>query len=153
VAVESTGVYWKPVFNLIEGTLEVVLVNARHAKAVPGRRTDVRDCEWLADLLRHGLLRPSFIPPPGIRELRELTRYRQVAVGHSILVIAYHILRQRAGYSGLTPMLNFHSRTSTTSGARPARTSGRAPDDRRTRPRPQGRPEAQEVSRHAGGRG
>jgi transposase len=80
VAVESTGVYWKPIFNLLEGVLEVVLVNARHAKAVPGRKTDVRDCEWLADLLRHGLLRASFIPPPHIRELRELTRYRQTLV-------------------------------------------------------------------------
>lgn len=80
VAVESTGVYWKPIFNLLEGVLEVVLVNARHVKAVPGRKTDVRDCEWLADLLRHGLLKASFIPPPGIRELRELTRYRQTLV-------------------------------------------------------------------------
>jgi transposase len=80
VAVENTGVYRKPIFNLLEGVLEVVLVNARHAKAVPGRKTDVRDCEWLADLLRHGLLRPSFIPPPEIRELRELTRYRQTLV-------------------------------------------------------------------------
>jgi transposase len=80
VAVESTGIYWKPIFNLLEGLLEVVLVNARHAKAVPGRKTDVRDCEWLADLLRHGLLKASFIPPPEIRELRELTRYRQTLV-------------------------------------------------------------------------
>jgi transposase len=80
VAVESTGVYWKPVFNILEGALEVVLVNARHVKAVPGRKTDVRDCEWLADLLRHGLLRPSFIPPLEIREIRELTRYRQTLV-------------------------------------------------------------------------
>jgi transposase len=77
VAIESTGVYWKPVFNILEGSLEVILVNARHIKAVPGRKTDVKDCEWLADLLRHGLLRASFIPPPHIRELRELTRYRQ----------------------------------------------------------------------------
>src|SRR5713226_4612038 len=77
VAIESTGVYWKPVFNLLEGSVEVILVNARHIKAVPGRKTDVRDCEWLADLLRHGLLRASFIPPREIRELRELTRYRQ----------------------------------------------------------------------------
>jgi len=77
VAIESTGVYWKPVFNLLEGTVEVILVNAQHIKAVPGRKTDVRDCEWLADLLRQGLLRSSFIPPREIRELRELTRYRQ----------------------------------------------------------------------------
>lgn len=76
VAMESTGVYWKPVFNILEGLFEVILVNARHIKAVPGRKTDVKDCEWIADLLRHGLLRASFIPPLEIRELRELTRYR-----------------------------------------------------------------------------
>jgi transposase len=80
VAIESTGVYWKPVFNILEGMVEVILVNARHIKAVPGRKTDVKDCEWLADLLRHGLLRASFIPPAHIRELRELIRYRQSLV-------------------------------------------------------------------------
>ena len=80
VAIESTGVYWKPVFNILEAVLTVILVNARDAKAMPGRKTDVRDCEWLADLLRHGLLRASFIPPLEIRELRELTRYRQTLV-------------------------------------------------------------------------
>jgi transposase len=80
VAIESTGVYWKPVFNILEGTIEVMLVNARHVKAVKGRKTDVRDCEWLADLLRHGLLKPSFIPPAPIRALRELTRYRESLV-------------------------------------------------------------------------
>lgn len=81
VAIESTGVYWKPVFNILEGSMEVILVNARHMKAVPGRKTDVRDCEWLADLLQHGLLKASFIPPLEIRELRELTRYRQSLKG------------------------------------------------------------------------
>lgn len=80
IAIESTGVHWKPVFTLLEGVLEVVPVNARHVKAVPGRKTDVRDCEWPADLLRHGLLKASFIPSPEIRELRELTRYRQTLV-------------------------------------------------------------------------
>jgi len=80
VAIESTGVYWRPVFNILEGSLEVILVNARHVKAVPGRKTDVKDCEWLADLLRHGLLKASFIPPLEIRELRELTRYRNSIV-------------------------------------------------------------------------
>ncbi len=80
VAIESTGVYWRPVFNLLEGHLEVILVNARHVKAVPGRKTDVKDCEWLAELLCHGLLKASFIPPVEIRELRELTRYRQTLV-------------------------------------------------------------------------
>jgi len=92
VAIESTGVYWKPVFNLLEGVLEVVLVNARHVKAVPGRKTDVRDCEWLADLLRHGLLKASFIPPLEIRELRELTRYRQTLVREQASV-ANRVLR------------------------------------------------------------
>lgn len=81
VAIESTGIYWKPVFNILEGTITVMLVNARHIKAVPGRKTDVKDCEWIAELLRHGLLKPSFIPPLEIRELRELTRYRQSLKG------------------------------------------------------------------------
>jgi len=80
-AMESTGVYWKPVFNILEGLLEVILVNARNVKAVPGRKTDVRDCEWLGDLLRHGLLRASFIPSIEIREIRELVRHRRTLVG------------------------------------------------------------------------
>jgi len=62
VAMESTGVYWKPVYNLLEASFTLLLVNARHVKAVPGRKTDVKDCAWLADLLRHGLLRASFVP-------------------------------------------------------------------------------------------
>lgn len=81
VAIESTGIYWKPVFNILEGSITVMLVNARHIKAVPGRKTDVKDCEWIADLLQHGLLKASFIPPLEIRELRELTRYRQSLKG------------------------------------------------------------------------
>jgi transposase len=76
VAMESTGDYWKPVFNILEANFAVVLVNAQHVKAVPGRKTDVKDAQWLAELLQHGLLRPSFIPPPEQRELRELTRHR-----------------------------------------------------------------------------
>jgi transposase len=76
VAMESTGVYWKPIYNLLEGFFTVLVVNAQHIKAVPGRKTDVRDAEWIGDLLRHGLLRASFIPPTPQRELRELTRYR-----------------------------------------------------------------------------
>ena len=75
-AMESTGSYWKPVYNLLEGSFELLVVNAQHMKAVPGRKTDVKDAEWIADLLRHGLLRPSFIPSRPQRELRELTRYR-----------------------------------------------------------------------------
>ena len=80
VAMESTGVYWKPIWNLLEGQVDLLLVNARHIKAVPGRKTDVRDSEWLADLLRHGLLKPSFVPNREQRELRELTRYRLALV-------------------------------------------------------------------------
>ncbi len=81
VAMESTGVYWKPVFNLLETTgLELLVVNAQHIKAVPGRKTDVKDAEWIADLLRHGLVRASFIPARPQRELRELVRYRKTVV-------------------------------------------------------------------------
>ena len=76
VAMESAGVYWKPVYNLLEDGFDLLLVNARHVKAVPGRKTDAQDCEWLADLLRHGLLQASFVPDRPQRELRELTRYR-----------------------------------------------------------------------------
>lgn len=75
-AMESTGVYWKPVFNLLEGHAEVILVNAQHIKQVPGRKTDVKDCEWLAQLLQHGLLKASFVPPATTRELCDLTRQR-----------------------------------------------------------------------------
>lgn len=80
VALESTGVYWKPVFNILEDALTVILINPEHARALRGHKTDVKDAEWLADLLRHGLLRASFIPPSEIRELRELTRYRESLV-------------------------------------------------------------------------
>jgi len=80
VAIESTGVYWKPVFNILEDALTVILINPEHTHALRGRKTDVKDAEWLADLLRHGLLKASFIPPPEIRELRELTRYRESLV-------------------------------------------------------------------------
>ena len=80
VAMEATGVYWKPVHTILEGVCEVLLVNAQHVKQVPGRKTDVKDCEWLADLLRHGLVKASFIPPAPIRDLRELTRYRSTLV-------------------------------------------------------------------------
>lgn len=75
-AMESTGEYWKPVFNILENNFEVLLVNAQHIKAVPGRKTDIKDSEWIAELLRHGLLRASFVPPLGQRELRDLTRAR-----------------------------------------------------------------------------
>lgn len=79
-ALESTGVYWRPVFNLLEEGRQIILVNPQHMKAVPGRKTDLKDSEWIADLLRHGLLQPSFIPPAPVRELRELTRSRKTLV-------------------------------------------------------------------------
>ena len=80
VAMESTGVFWKPIYNLLESSFGVLVVNAQHVKAVPGRKTDVRDAEWIGDLLRHGLLRASFIPDRPQRELRELTRYRTTLI-------------------------------------------------------------------------
>lgn len=76
VAMESTGVYWKPIWNVLEGRFEIVLVNAKHIKHVPGRKTDVKDCQWIAQLLQHGLLKTSFVPPEPVRELRDLTRHR-----------------------------------------------------------------------------
>jgi transposase len=75
-AMESTGVYWVPVYNLLEGSFELLVVNAHHMKAVPGRKTDVADAEWIAQLHRHGLLQGSFIPPKPQRQLRELVRHR-----------------------------------------------------------------------------
>jgi transposase len=81
VAMESTGVYWKPVFHLLEGRFTVILVNAQHIKQVPGRKTDVKDCQWIAQLLQHGLLKASFVPPEPIRELRDLTRQRTQLIG------------------------------------------------------------------------
>jgi transposase len=88
VAMESTGVYWKPIYNVLESTgLELLVVNAQHIKAVPGRKTDVKDAEWIADLLKHGLVRASFIPSRSQRELRELVRYRKALMeqrGHVV---------------------------------------------------------------------
>jgi transposase len=80
VAMESTGVYWKPVFYALESDFTCLLVNAAHIKQVPGRKTDVQDCAWIAQLLEHGLLRGSFVPPAPIRELRDRTRYRKALI-------------------------------------------------------------------------
>jgi transposase len=87
VAMESTGVYWRPVYAGLETRVRVMLVNARHVKMVPGRKTDVRDCEWLAQLLECGLLRASFVPPRAVRDLRDLTRLRKALIrerGHHV---------------------------------------------------------------------
>src|SRR5437899_6724187 len=77
---EATGVYWKPVWHVLEGSFEQLLVNPAHARNVPGRKSDVNDAHWLADLLAHGLIRPSFVPPARIQELRDLTRTRKQLV-------------------------------------------------------------------------
>lgn len=81
IAMESTGVYWRPVYNVLEGYFDITLANAQRIKNVTGRKTDVSDAEGIAKLLRHGLVEPSFIPPADLRELRELTRLRKKQVG------------------------------------------------------------------------
>jgi transposase len=86
VAIESTGVYWKPVYYILEDLFPVMLVNAQHIKQVPGRKTDVKDCQWIAELLQYGLLHPSFVPPTEIRELRDLTRQRAQLVSERTAV-------------------------------------------------------------------
>ncbi len=89
VAMEATGVYWKPVWHILEGSFELVLANAQHIRNVPGRKTDVNDAMWIADLLAHGLIRSSFVPPAPIQELRDITRSRKQLVRE----IAQHTLR------------------------------------------------------------
>lgn len=86
VAMESTGVYWKPIWNLFEGLFELLLCNAEHIKAVPGRKTDVKDSQWIAQLLQHGLLKPSFVPEKPVRQLRDLTRQRVQLVRQKVQV-------------------------------------------------------------------
>jgi transposase len=80
VGMEATGCYWKPVWHVLEGRVECWLLNARHARNLPGRKTDMADAAWLCQLVEHGLVRPSFVPPRPIRELRDLTRYRKAQI-------------------------------------------------------------------------
>lgn len=87
VAMESTGEYWKPIFNILESSFEVMLVNAQHIKAVPGRKTDVKDAQWIAELLQHGLLRQSFIPSIEQRDPRDLTRYRTSFIREQVSLV------------------------------------------------------------------
>ncbi len=89
VAMESTGIFWRPVYNVLEavGQCELLVVNAQHIKAVPGRKTDTHDAAWIAELLRHGLLRARFIPPRDLRELRDLTRYRSELVHDRVRLV------------------------------------------------------------------
>lgn len=89
VALEATGVYWKPVWHVLETTVELLLANPAHVRAIPGRKSDLNDATWLADLLAHGLIRGSFVPPPAIQEIRDLTRTRKQLVRQ----IAQHTLR------------------------------------------------------------
>src|ERR1700674_3691758 len=89
VAMESTGVYWKPIWHVLEGHFDLILANALQTRSVPGRKSDVNDATWIADLLAHGLIRSSFVPPAAIQELRDLTRTRKQLVGE----IARHTLR------------------------------------------------------------
>jgi transposase len=97
VALEATGVYWKPVWNIFEGRFTLLLVNPRHLKKVPGRKTDVSDAEWIARLLQHGLLRGSFVPPRPLRELRDLTRHRaQLTSEHTRVANRIHKLLEDA---------------------------------------------------------
>jgi len=102
VAMEATGVYWKPVYYALEDRFRVWLCNAYHVKNVPGRKTDMSDADWLADVAAHGMVRPSFVPPVPIRELRELTRYRkkQIDTRASELARLEKVL-QDAGFSEL----------------------------------------------------
>ncbi len=81
VGMEATGVYWQPVYAVLEGDFTVIVGNAHHMRNVPGRKTDVKDAEWIADLIRHGLVQPSFVPPAEIRNVRELVRYRRILAG------------------------------------------------------------------------
>ena len=98
VALESTGGYWKPVHNRLEGVMaQVLLVNAQHIQHVPGRKTDMKDAEWIATLLRHGLLSGSFIPPKEIRELRDLTRTRTTLIPFSVSNSTRHTAAMKIG--------------------------------------------------------
>lgn len=107
VALESTGVYWRPVYYVLEGAFTLLLINMRELKHLPGRKTDVKDSEWLAQLLECGLLRSSFVPPPPIRELRDLTRYRvQQVRDHTQEVNRLHKVLQDAGVKLSTVMTN-----------------------------------------------
>lgn len=106
VAMESTGVYWRPVYQRLLGFFEVIIANAQHLKAVPGRKTDVKDAQWIADLLQHGLLAPSLVPPQEQQELRQLTRLRlSLTQEHSRLVNRIHKLLQEGGIK-LTSVLS-----------------------------------------------
>ncbi len=84
VAMESTGVYWKPVYNILEEEFELMIVNARHIKAVPGRKTDVKDCEWICKLMMNGLLKSSFVPERTMRDLRDLNRFKKKLQGNIV---------------------------------------------------------------------
>ncbi len=122
VALESTGVYWKPIWNLLEDRFALLLVNPRHIKAVPGRKTDVHDAEWLAELLRHGLLTASFVPDRTQRELRELTRYQTLCrYRHNIRYAENLVMPRRCSDERRSPQQCRHNPGSQRSCSRKAR--------------------------------
>ena len=125
VAMEATGVYWKPVWHVLEAQFELVLANAAHIRNVPGRKSDVNDAMWIADLLAHGLIRSSFVPPQAIQQLRDLTRTRKQLVRE----VSQHSLRIQKGAGGRQPQ----------AGQRPVGCAGqeRARDARCHRGRPE----------------
>ena len=99
VAMEATGVYWKPVWHVLEAHFTLILANAMHIRNVPGRKSDMNDATWIADLLAHGLIRSSFVPPAPIQELRDLTRTRRQLVHE----VARHVLRIQKTLEGRQP--------------------------------------------------
>src|SRR5262245_36107454 len=113
VAMEATGVYWKPVWHILEGRFQQILANAAHIKGVPGRKSDMNDATWIADLLAHGLIRASFVPPPPIQELRDLTRTRKQLtreIGSSARVAARRRPPSSDSFSGFVSPLASRSR-------------------------------------------
>jgi transposase len=132
VAMESTGVFWQPIYNVLEDTgINLLVANARHIKAVPDRKTDVKDAEWLADLLRHGLIRGSAIPTRARRELRELVRYR-MSLGRQRAQVAHriHKVLERANVKLGVVTLTGHRGTKAWRPDRPRRASAAVESDR-----------------------
>lgn len=123
VGMEATGAYWKPVYYLLEHDVDCWLLNARHMKAVPGRKTDVKDCEWIAQLVEHGLVRAGFVPPEPIRQLRDLTRYRTEVIRERTREIQRLENAGRSGFGRDAPQTRSVGR----SAHRPVRRTSRVP--------------------------
>jgi transposase len=154
VGMESTGVYWKPVYAVLEGHFDLTVGNAHHIKNVPGRKTDVRDAEWIAQLVRHGLIAKSFVPPPAIRDLRELVRHRRTLIEtrtagrNRVLKLLEGANIKLSGGPGAWAHAAQSGRTRGGAGGAPARTpalparhAAARPGGDRARPRGAGRPQ------------